>query len=209
MASSLLSSNIRNQYKKSERDVINYLKKLEATVTILEDEDGTVKNQTFFYNNKTHDLKDLINMDSDTISLNDIDPILENLITEFEIPIMLAMLFRIFANKNAEIKIKNMTILSPYQIIKDKDDYQHILNIGIIYCGMGHVSVLTMDKNSKKFFFRPDGGSNGYEREAYDKKYYILKPSEDEDFKDRLLSFNDIMDRILSLDNDDLNMLIC
>ena len=85
MASSLLSSNssnIRNQYKKRERDVINYLKKLEATVTILEDEDGTVKNQTFFYNNKTHDLKDLINIDSDTISLNDIDPILENLITQ-------------------------------------------------------------------------------------------------------------------------------
>ena len=117
---SLLNSNIRNQYKKSERDVINYLKKLEATVTILEDNGGTVKNQTFFYNNKTHDLKDLIDMKSDTISLNKIDPILENLITEFEIPIKLAMLFRIFANKNAEIKIKNMTILSPYQIIKDK-----------------------------------------------------------------------------------------
>lgn len=198
---SLLSSDIRNQYKKSEKDVINYLKKLEATVTILEDETETVKNHPFFLNNKTHNLNDLIDINSDTIFLNDIDPILENLITEFEIPITLAMLFRIFSNKNAEIKIKNMTILSPYQIIKDKDDYQHILNIGIIYCGMGHISVLTMDKNTKKFFFRPDGGSNGYEREDYYNKYYILEPSKDENFKNRLLSFNDILDQMLSVDD--------
>ena len=195
------NSNIRSQYKKSEKDVINYLKKLEATVTILENETETVKNHPFFYNNKTHNLNDLIDINSDTIFLNDIDPILENLITEFEIPITLAMLFRIFSNKNAEIKIKNMTILSPYQIIKDKNNYKYILNIAIIYCGMGHISVLTMDKNTKKFFFRPDGGSNGYEREDYYNKYYILEPSKDENFKDRLLSFNDILDQMLSVDD--------
>ena len=195
------NSNIRSQYKKSERDVINYLKKLEATVTILENETETVKNHPFFYNNKTHNLNDLIDINSDTIFLNDIDPILENLITEFEIPTTLSMLFRIFSNKNAEIKIKNMTILSPYQIIKDKNNYKYILNIAIIYCGMGHISVLTMDKNTKKFFFRPDGGSNGYEREDYYNKYYILEPSKDENFKDRLLSFNDILDQMLSVDD--------
>jgi hypothetical protein len=195
------NSNIRSQYKKSEKDVINYLKKLEATVTILENETETVKNHPFFYNNKTHNLNDLIDINSDTIFLNDIDPILENLITEFEIPITLAMLFRIFSNKNAEIKIKNMTILSPYQIIKDKNNYKYILNIAIIYCGMGHISVLTMDKNTKKFFFRPDGGSNGYEREDYYNKYYILEPSKDENFKNRLLSFNDILDQMLSVDD--------
>ena len=195
------NSNIRSQYKKSEKDVINYLKKLEATVTILENETETVKNHPFFYNNKTHNLNDLIDINSDTIFLNDIDPILENLITEFEIPITLAMLFRIFSNKNAEIKIKNMTILSPYQIIKDKNNYKYILNIAIIYCGMGHISVLTMDKNTKKFFFRPDGGSNGYEREDYYNKYYILEPSKDENFKDRLLYFNNILDQMLSVDD--------
>ena len=39
-----------------------------------------------------------------------------------------------------------------------------IFNIGYRYLGMGHIQVISCDLNSNLLFYRPDGGSNGYDR---------------------------------------------
>ena len=45
------------------------------------------------------------------------------------------------------------------------NNQKKLCDIAIHYLGMGHITVLTYDIKLEKFFFRRDGGSNGYERE--------------------------------------------
>jgi hypothetical protein len=67
-----------------------------------------------------------------------------------------------------EITFKTgFTLMSLKNIYERKDNFEKFIDIGLIYLGMGHVIVLSMFKNENenKFFFRTDGGSNGYDRE--------------------------------------------
>lgn len=52
-----------------------------------------------------------------------------------------------------------------------------MIDIALTYCGMGHVIILSYIPNTDKFFFRQDGGANGYEREDNYDRY------ENENFK--------------------------
>ena len=45
------------------------------------------------------------------------------------------------------------------------------IDIGLVYCGLGHVLTLRMDIRNGELFMQPDGGSNGYERDMYYHKY--------------------------------------
>ena len=40
-----------------------------------------------------------------------------------------------------------------------------VFDIGYKYEGMGHITMLSSDLKSHLLFYRPDGGSNGYDRE--------------------------------------------
>ena len=51
------------------------------------------------------------------------------------------------------------------------------IDIGLVYRGLGHVLTLRMDIRNGELFMQPDGGSNGYECEAYYNKYIDQKPN--------------------------------
>ena len=56
------------------------------------------------------------------------------------------------------------TLLSLEEIIKRSKNYPNFIDVGLTHMGMGHVNIYSLDNESKKFFVRRDGGSNGYDR---------------------------------------------
>ena len=60
------------------------------------------------------------------------------------------------------------------------NDQKSLFDIAYIYAGMGHIKLVACDLNNHLLFERPDGGSNGYDREdnyqrslAYNSKVFI------------------------------------
>ena len=98
-------------------------------------------------------------------------PQVNKLVDQYKILLQLQMLYFIVGKNNAEISFGPLQFLKLDDIIERSKIYTKILDLAVIYCGMGHVIVLSMDKNTQQFFFRPDGGSSGYEREDYFNKY--------------------------------------
>jgi hypothetical protein len=60
------------------------------------------------------------------------------------------------------------------------ETYEHFIDIAYSYAGLGHVNVLAYHPESKKYFTRMDGGSNGYDREENYKAYKSYKPTHEE-----------------------------
>ena len=79
------------------------------------------------------------------------------------------LLFEIIGNPEKEVYLDNWTILS---LNKCLENYKHycennqfsVFDIAIKYEGMGHVKVLSCDLDTHLLFYRPDGGSNDWER---------------------------------------------
>ena len=79
------------------------------------------------------------------------------------------LIYEIFGNPNKEIYLGEWTILSLKQAIKHYENYcnnnrKNIFDIGYRYIGLGHIESISCDLDSHLLFFRPDGGSNGYDR---------------------------------------------
>lgn len=79
-------------------------------------------------------------------------------------------IYQILGDPKKEIYIHNWTILSLDEAINKYNLYcshnqSKIFDIAYIYMGMGHIKVLSCDLDTHLLFFRPDGGSNGYDRE--------------------------------------------
>tara|TARA_B100000674_G_C37949854_1_gene966713 strand:- start:984 stop:1658 length:675 start_codon:yes stop_codon:yes gene_type:complete len=71
------------------------------------------------------------------------------------------------------------TLFSLNEIIDRSENYKYFLDIGMKYAGMGHVLILSYEPYVQQFFFRNDGGSNGYDCEANYKFYSNFKPLSD------------------------------
>ena len=82
-----------------------------------------------------------------------------------------------------EITYKNFTFLSLQTISTRIDNYDNFYDIAIIYVSMGHIIALAKMKDNEFFFFRADGGSNGYEREHYYLRYKSLTSENFEETK--------------------------
>jgi hypothetical protein len=93
-----------------------------------------------------------------------------------KLPIKFKCFWYIINNSDVEIQIKGLTIFKLVDIIKRSKNYNNMIDVGTYYMGMGHVAVLTMDKKSKTFFYRHDGGSNGYDREYHYNIYETFVP---------------------------------
>ena len=79
-------------------------------------------------------------------------------------------IYNILGSKNKELYLSEWTLMSINNALKRYDELckfnrKDIFDIGYKYEGMGHITVLSCDLNSHLLFYRPDGGSNGYERE--------------------------------------------
>ena len=94
------------------------------------------------------------------------------------------VLYEIIGNPEVEVYIGDWKILSLNKALEIyeqfcKEGQTKVFDIAYRYCGMGHIRVMSCDLDSHMLFYRPDGGSNGWDREAnhqqivtYDKKDY-------------------------------------
>ena len=83
----------------------------------------------------------------------------------------IALIYNIIGNSKKELYIGEWTILSLEKASERyeafcKDGQKNVFDIGYRYMGMGHVEVVSCDLETHLLFYRPDGGSNGYDREA-------------------------------------------
>ena len=151
----------------------------------------SVRETVFFQNQATHQFEE-----GNT-------PLPKKYITfmnKYKFPIKMKLFWIILGNANDEIKSHSFTLMSLSQIEKDKGNYSGFIDIGIKYMGMGHIMVLSMDKETGKPFLRCDGGSSGYDREAHWKYYLGKKPSVD--FVDKFLTMDQVF-QILKSDEID------
>jgi hypothetical protein len=75
-----------------------------------------------------------------------------------------------------EYKIKLYSFMSLNEIIERKSNFEYFYDIALKYLGMGHIVLISYHQKSNRFFFRRDGGSNGWDREANYNKYKNYEP---------------------------------
>lgn len=82
-----------------------------------------------------------------------------------------------------EYNYKNYTFMTLNEIIERKNNYNYFYDIALTYMGMGHILLISYYPTKKKFFFRRDGGSNGYDRQEYYNKYknFIIEEKENKE----------------------------
>lgn len=89
-----------------------------------------------------------------------------------DLPAELTALHKVIGHPDRELYLNEWTVLSLNTLCGQakllRAGGQHrVLDFAILPLGMGHITVAAMDPEDSKVFFRYDGGSNGYEREAH------------------------------------------
>ena len=168
----------RNKYMKTQTDVYNMIKNHGKIIK----PEGSILEHTFFQN--SGEVSD-INIDM----MGQINSVyIERVNKPFNnADLGLKMFYYLLGDENLQVSFNDFTFLNLKDIENRSDEYDHMLDIAVKYVGMGHVVMLTLDKNTGLFFFRRDGGSNGYDREAYYQKYKTLDPSK---YTDKMYSVN-------------------
>ena len=92
-----------------------------------------------------------------------------------ELPDNLNRHFKIFyeviGDPKIEIYIGEWTMMSLDEVLEKYNHYcsegqKNVFDIGYRYMGMGHIEVLSCNLYNHLLFYRMDGGSNGWDREA-------------------------------------------
>lgn len=118
-----------------------------------------------------------------------VSPYMISIKDQYHVPDEFFKIYSKLNNEDTDIKIGNFIVYSPNEVKKHMDYYQiygitpGFIDVGMVYHGMGHYAVLSYDPHLNKFFFRMDGGSNGYERCNNEKYYYGLVTNYDTDKK--------------------------
>lgn len=147
-----------NEVINENEKYINILKVLEKANISDNNYDST--NQPFFFRDNIKNFK---------VNYKNIDETLNKNIPE-RLNRNIKFIYKILGEDNIEIYLNEWTImpinkaLERYNVLcnNKRDD---IFDIGFKYEGMGHITVLSCDLNNHLLFYRPDGGSNGYDRE--------------------------------------------
>lgn len=79
-------------------------------------------------------------------------------------------IYNLLGDPEREIYLGDWTLMSVKNAIDRynelcKLDRKDVFDIGYKYMGMGHIQMISCDLNSHLLFYRPDGGSNGYDRQ--------------------------------------------
>jgi hypothetical protein len=124
------------------------------------------------------------------------------LFDKFTSPFELRILYKILGKVDVEVIFGEWTWLSMNDVEKRMDVYEshgnkNVMDWAVAYAGMGHVTVVSMDRNTGKFFTRMDGGSNGYDREDSMEAAMRINPSEK-----TLHTFDDIVMVMRGYDRD-------
>ena len=131
--------------------IIDYLNKFSE----LSSDDYDSTEQPFFEQNKSQKFK----MGYKTISYFP-----DNL------PSDIRLLFQLIGTPHKETYMDRWTILSYNKVVENyenycKDGQERVFDVAYMYAGMGHIIVISCDLKTRKLFKRPDGGSNGWDRE--------------------------------------------
>ena len=125
-----------------------------------------------------------VNISNDqTPDLDEFQKVYDNLPSDIVFNPWIMMAFLFSGSPNRAIIIKDWTIFSLSQaierILDRKKEHPEITwtDLGHRYMGLGHIQVLRMDLESGSLFTQYDGGSNGYDREAYWEQYKDQKVS--------------------------------
>lgn len=123
---------------------------------------------------------------------------------ENHIELKLRLLYTLLGSK-VQGSVNNFSFLSLEDIIDRYKNYPNFYDIGLLPAGMGHVVCLSYWPNDSEnptkggeYFFRSDGGSNGWEREG---NYQYYSRSE---FKTTCNTFSDlqeVINTVTKLDN--------
>lgn len=117
---------------------------------------------------------------------------------DINVPKHLIFLYYWLESVSREFNYANMTWMSidsiRERIAAYKDGGQdRIIDLAYQYAGMGWIDVLSLDRKSGKFFFRIDGGSNGYDRKFNWETACNIDPSKMT--KDKLLTFDEAISK--------------
>lgn len=81
-------------------------------------------------------------------------------------------IYSIIKNPDHGFNIGSMVFLSPKEIAERQNIFSpKMIDIGLMYMGMGYACVLSYVPKNGTFVVRLDGGSNGYDREDFYKTY--------------------------------------
>ena len=139
------------------RNINKILKILEQSKVSCNDYDST---QQPFFSSDNYGNKFVINFQS---------------LSNYNIPESLnrniILIYKILGDPTKEIYIGKWTILSLDKALKNYKEYSkngqnNVFDIGYRYLGMGHIEVISCDLKSHLLFYRRDGGSNSYDRQA-------------------------------------------
>lgn len=80
------------------------------------------------------------------------------------------LIYELLGDPEREIYMGEWTIMSLKEAMERyqgfcKENRKDVFDIGYKYIGMGHITVISCDLNTHLLFYRPDGGSNGYDRQ--------------------------------------------
>jgi len=93
------------------------------------------------------------------------------LLEEISLPLFLIDFYRQIKNHIIEYYYGNWILYSltnikkQYRIMKELEQHR-VIDFSLLYIGMGHIIVASIDPIDNKVFFRRDGGSNGFDRVA-------------------------------------------
>lgn len=187
-------THLNKKMKLTHRETKDFLKECAQLTKASPEDYVSVRETAFFQNSATHQFEE-----GNT-------PLPRKYITfmnQYNFQMKIKLFWIILGNADDEIKCPGFTLMSLSQIEKDKDNYSGFIDIGIKYMGMGHIAVLSMDKDSGKLFIRCDGGSNGFEREGYWKYYQGKNPRVD--FANNFLTMDQVIE---SLKGDEITVSI-
>ena len=94
-----------------------------------------------------------------------------NILDEYNFPDDLKTLYYEINNQAVEFYFKDWVFMSLDRIIKITELYvennqYRVIDFAYKYVGLGHCIIISFDPVDKRVFYRYDGGSNGFEREA-------------------------------------------
>ena len=143
-------NNITNKKMKSNTQMLEVL--YEGTIST---NNYTSSDKPFFMKNSTEPFKQY----NEQLTLQ----IPENLNNNVK------LIYEIFGNEKKEIYLDEWTIMSLEEALKKYKDIceqgqNNVFDIGFRYLGMGHIEMISCDLKSHLLFYRPDGGSNGWDR---------------------------------------------
>ena len=161
---------IENKQKNLHLKAYNILKK-----SVISDIDSN-SCQNLFFNSVSQNNIEI----NDILTKDHLEEEFLEYMKKIKIPLLLSKIYTILGSSKREWSYLGTTFLNLEQIKKREKIYTSknqtiMLDLAIFYMGMGYVKVLTLNKQSGELFYRIDGGSCGYSRDAHCKDFLNLK----------------------------------